>query len=159
MAAHCSVLAWRIPGTEEPGGLSSIGSHRLRHQLFPTACSAPPRFPPLVSPWCDVFKRWSSWSPGHQPSHELVKGDRMEQSRAYEQRLLHFPRSNPGFTWCRSRGPFQACLFQARFSLSFTGFSHSAGAQLNTDTRQKTCSNVHLASRHQRHQEGLSSAA
>ena len=28
MAAHSSVLAWRIPGTEEPGGLPSIGSHR-----------------------------------------------------------------------------------------------------------------------------------
>ena len=27
MATHSSVLAWRIPGTEEPGGLPSIGSH------------------------------------------------------------------------------------------------------------------------------------
>ena len=31
MAAHSSVLAWRIPGTEEPGGLLSMGSHRVRH--------------------------------------------------------------------------------------------------------------------------------
>ena len=31
MAAHCSILAWRIPGTEEPGGLPSMGSHRVRH--------------------------------------------------------------------------------------------------------------------------------
>ena len=31
MATHSSVLAWRIPGTEEPGGLPSMGSHRLRH--------------------------------------------------------------------------------------------------------------------------------
>ena len=31
MAAHCSVLAWRIPGTAEPGGLPSMGSHRLGH--------------------------------------------------------------------------------------------------------------------------------
>ena len=29
MATHCSVLAWRIPGTGEPGGLSSLGSHRV----------------------------------------------------------------------------------------------------------------------------------
>ena len=28
MAAHSSILAWRIPGTEEPGGLPSMGSHR-----------------------------------------------------------------------------------------------------------------------------------
>ena len=31
MATHSSVLAWRIPRTEEPGGIWSIGSHRVRH--------------------------------------------------------------------------------------------------------------------------------
>ena len=31
MATHSSVLAWRIPGTGEPGGLSSMGSHRVGH--------------------------------------------------------------------------------------------------------------------------------
>ena len=31
MATHSSVLAWRIPGTGEPGGLRSVGSHRVRH--------------------------------------------------------------------------------------------------------------------------------
>ena len=31
MATHSSILAWRIPGTEEPGGLLSMGSHRVRH--------------------------------------------------------------------------------------------------------------------------------
>ena len=31
MATHCSVLAWRIPGMVEPGGLPSMGSHRVRH--------------------------------------------------------------------------------------------------------------------------------
>ena len=31
MAAHSSVLAWKIPGTAEPGGLPSKGSHRVRH--------------------------------------------------------------------------------------------------------------------------------
>ena len=31
MATHSSVLAWRIPGTVEPGGLLSMGSHRVRH--------------------------------------------------------------------------------------------------------------------------------
>ena len=31
MATHSSVLAWRIPGTGEPGGLMSMGSHRVRH--------------------------------------------------------------------------------------------------------------------------------
>ena len=31
MATHSSVLAWRIPGTGEPGGLLCMGSHRVRH--------------------------------------------------------------------------------------------------------------------------------
>ena len=31
MATHSSVLAWRIPGTEELGGLLSMGSHRVGH--------------------------------------------------------------------------------------------------------------------------------
>ena len=31
MAPHSSVLAWRIPGAAEPGGLLSMGSHRVVH--------------------------------------------------------------------------------------------------------------------------------
>ena len=31
MATHSSVLAWRIPGTAEPGGLPSMGSQRVGH--------------------------------------------------------------------------------------------------------------------------------
>ena len=32
MAVHSSVLAWRIPWTEEPGGLQSMGSQRVGHE-------------------------------------------------------------------------------------------------------------------------------
>ena len=31
IATHSSILAWRIPGMEEPGGLPSMGSHRVGH--------------------------------------------------------------------------------------------------------------------------------
>ena len=31
MATHSSTLAWRVPWTEEPGGLQSMGSHRVGH--------------------------------------------------------------------------------------------------------------------------------
>ena len=31
MATHFSILPWRIPGTAEPGGLPSMGSHRVGH--------------------------------------------------------------------------------------------------------------------------------
>ena len=40
MAAHSSVLAWRIPGTGEPGGLLSMGSHRVGHDWCVLAAAA-----------------------------------------------------------------------------------------------------------------------
>ena len=33
MATHSSILAWKIPRTNEPGGLQSMGSQRVRHDL------------------------------------------------------------------------------------------------------------------------------
>jgi len=33
MATHSSILAWEIPWTEKPGGLQSVGSQRVRHDL------------------------------------------------------------------------------------------------------------------------------
>ena len=40
MATHSSVLAWRIPGTEEPGGLPSMRSHRVGHDRSDLAAAA-----------------------------------------------------------------------------------------------------------------------
>ena len=40
MATHSSVLAWRIPGTGEPGGLPSMGSHRVGHESDLAAAAA-----------------------------------------------------------------------------------------------------------------------
>ena len=40
MATHSSILAWRIPGMEEPGGLPSMGSHRVRHERSDLAAAA-----------------------------------------------------------------------------------------------------------------------
>ena len=40
MATHSSVLAWRIPGTWEPGGLSSMGSHRVGYDRSDLAAAA-----------------------------------------------------------------------------------------------------------------------
>ena len=43
MATHSSVLAWRIPGMGEPGGLPSMGSHRVRHDWCDLAAAAAAR--------------------------------------------------------------------------------------------------------------------
>ena len=40
MATHSSVLAWRIPGTEKPGGLPSMGSHRVGHDWSGSSSSS-----------------------------------------------------------------------------------------------------------------------
>ena len=47
MATHSSVLAWRIPGPVEPGGLPSMGSHRVGHDWSYLAAAACP-----LSRWC-----------------------------------------------------------------------------------------------------------
>ncbi|XP_070647421.1 small integral membrane protein 14 isoform X1 [Bos indicus] len=39
MATHSSVLTWRIPGTGEPGGLPSVGLHRVRHDCSDAAAA------------------------------------------------------------------------------------------------------------------------
>ena len=48
MATHSSVLAWRIPGIGEPGGLSSMGSHRVRHDWGDLAAAAAMSFRIMV---------------------------------------------------------------------------------------------------------------
>ena len=53
MATHFSVLAWKIPWTEEPGRVQSIGSQMVRHNLVPKRqppsslgkVTTPPRLP------------------------------------------------------------------------------------------------------------------
>ena len=54
MATHSSVLAWRIPGTGEPGGLPSIGSHRVGHDSSDLAAAAGVQ---VIHIWRDYFRQ------------------------------------------------------------------------------------------------------
>ena len=46
MATHSSILAWRIPWSEEPGGLQSMGLQSIRHDLVTNAFTfSRPRYP------------------------------------------------------------------------------------------------------------------
>jgi len=61
MATHSSVLAWRIPGTGEPGGLPSMGSHRVGHDWSDLAAAAAHVSYELKAPtkkknWHPIFK-------------------------------------------------------------------------------------------------------
>ena len=44
MATHSSVHAWRIPGTAEPGGLPSMGSHRVRNDRSDLGAAAAAKY-------------------------------------------------------------------------------------------------------------------
>ena len=60
MATHSSVLAWRVPGTVEPGGLPSMGSHRVGHDWNDLAVAAwRPRRPPRTNTHTHTYKRCS----------------------------------------------------------------------------------------------------
>ena len=55
MATHSSVLAWRIPGTGDPGGLPSMGSHREGHDLAAAAeAVSPSNTQYYISPKSDI---------------------------------------------------------------------------------------------------------
>ena len=55
MATHSSVLAWRIPGTVEPGGLPSMGSHRVGHDWSDLAAAAARLEEMLRITWPNLF--------------------------------------------------------------------------------------------------------
>ena len=60
MATHSSVLAWRIPGTGEPGGLLSMGSHRVGHDWSNLAAAAAAHCQICICmmPRASVVKKW-----------------------------------------------------------------------------------------------------
>ena len=65
MAPHSSVLAWRIPGTGEPGGLPSLGSHRVGHACSDAAAAAPCAVISLnYAQWSLLFV--NPWTIAHQ---------------------------------------------------------------------------------------------
>ena len=82
MAPHSSVLAWRIPGMGEPGGLLSMGSHRVRHDWSdlaaarteepsiiqtPRKCTRPSHGPPFFHHFCSSQHRGSCLAALHLP--------------------------------------------------------------------------------------------
>ena len=83
MATHSSTLAWKMPWMEEPGGLLSMGSHRVRHDRSDLASAAlaarsvlPSNRPatPLFSPACWElgFQAWAQSTCPELPAQGLV---------------------------------------------------------------------------------------
>ena len=62
MATHSRVLAWRIPGTGEPGGLPSVGSWRVRHDWSDLAAAAARQETKQWWRW----RKWTEWRFGRK---------------------------------------------------------------------------------------------
>ena len=73
MATHSSILAWRIPGTEEPGGLPSIGSHRVGHDWSDLAAAAAAGARSWGQP--PAKKPARKWSPGSNHNQVILETD------------------------------------------------------------------------------------
>ena len=75
MATHSSVLAWRIPGTAEPGGLPSTGSHRVGHDWSDLAAAAAVFLEKAMTPHSSTLAWKIPWmeEPGRQQSMESLR--------------------------------------------------------------------------------------
>ena len=80
MATHSSVLAWRIPGTGKPGGLSSMGSHRVGHDSSDLA----------VADFIAKGKKSCIWKVDFNRVYRTDKGNQSEYSLEGLMLKLHY---------------------------------------------------------------------
>ena len=88
MATHSSVLAWRIPGTGEPGGLPSMGSHRVGQDLAAAARNS------LLANWL-LGMTISDIKSHREHSNMLIKRyyymfSKLALENKFKVKLLHF---------------------------------------------------------------------
>ena len=67
MANHSSILAWEIPRTEEPRGLSSVGLQRVRHDCKHTRTLIPYMFKDLYRKWTHEVSSWPTLTQQREP--------------------------------------------------------------------------------------------
>ena len=73
MATHSSVLAWRIPGTEEPRGLPSMGSHRVGHDWSDLAVAGVVVMHTKYKVWVQTPNSFSQLAPIPNVPHTLLQ--------------------------------------------------------------------------------------
>ena len=70
MATHSSILAWRIPWIEEPGGLQSMGSQRVEHNWVTRKTWSPQHFQkshfPFLTTWWQISVSFSNYQRWHE---------------------------------------------------------------------------------------------
>ena len=87
MATHSSILAWRMPWTEEPGRLQSMWSPRVGHDL----ATKPPPPPPVFLPGeCHGQRRLAGYSPWDHKELDTTEYLSTQRNRGAWMNLLHF---------------------------------------------------------------------
>ena len=154
MATHSSILAWRIPWTEEPGGLQSMGSHRVRHDwatntftlqsfTYFTNLTLLISFISLIT-WKNLSQSPSLQEWAHQAFHEHCQFSSVTQlcptlcnpMDCSTPRLPVYPNLCPSSQWCHptisSVVPFSSHLqsFPASGSFQMSQFFTSGGQSI-----------------------------
>ena len=121
MATHSNILAWKIPWTEEPGGLQSTGSQRVGHNWATDRLSTHTR----------TIHQWAKWlaQRHHDSSKAGHKGPKSGQwpnswkplplpQNSWNNPITHYPNKNwqPPTFW---DGPFSVCGVSPWINLSF----------------------------------------
>ena len=126
MAAHSSVLAWRIPWTEEPGGLQSVGSQESRTRL--KRLSTRRRTEPGGCSWGLHARILSAWSNTASCEIQLRRGYPFDSSRweyTWPLSLVHIPHSSAFFSF-----PNNASAYFVNYLPKTKLYSHASGSQI-----------------------------
>ena len=75
MVTHSSILAWRIPWTQKPGGLQSIGSPRVGHNWSDSAINNLPAVQETLERGVDPWVRKTPWRRAWQPTPVFLPGE------------------------------------------------------------------------------------
>ena len=102
MATHSSVLGWRIPGTGEPDGLPSMGSHRVGHNwsdLAAAAASALWATHPAMAPFKHLAPPWPQWGHHHYCTLNFPLPNWLLPKTLYLFNVIHSIRHWISFSW------------------------------------------------------------
>ena len=128
MAAHSSVLAWRIPWTEEPGGLQSVGSQESRTRLKRLSTRAEGQSLVDGCSWRLCSRILSAWSNTASCEIQLRRGYPFNSSRweyTWPLSLVHIPHSSAFFSF-----PNNASAYFVDYLPKTKLYSHASGSQM-----------------------------
>ena len=111
MATHSSVLAWRSPGTGEPGGLLSVGSHRVGHDWSDLAAAAAAEWDPRIF----ISNRYPSIHDTHATTLDITLG--VSPIFLLKRKILTSEWGN--LDYCSELDNIQGCDFETKSGLCY----------------------------------------